>query len=60
MKTIATILVTLYLLYNSWQHNLGAQEGEQQPPQGSIILKWLGNAGWEIRSEKRSFSSILF
>ena len=60
MKTIATILVTLYLLYISWQHDLGAQEGVQQPPQGSVVLKWLGNAGWEIRSDKRSFSSIRF
>ena len=49
MKTIATILVTLYLLYISWQHDLGAQEGVQQPPQGSVVLKWLGNAGWEIQ-----------
>jgi L-ascorbate metabolism protein UlaG (beta-lactamase superfamily) len=49
MKTIATIVVTLYLLFVSWQHDLGAQEGVQQPPQGSVVLKWLGNAGWEIQ-----------
>ena len=49
MKTIATIVVTLYLLFVSWQHDLGAQEGVQQPPQGSMVLKWLGNAGWEIQ-----------
>ena len=49
MKTIATILATLYLLFVSWQHDLGAQEGVQQPPQGSVVLKWLGNAGWEIQ-----------
>ena len=49
MKTIATISATLYLLFGSWQHDLGAQEGVQQPPQGSVVLKWLGNAGWEIQ-----------
>jgi Beta-lactamase superfamily domain len=49
IKTIAIILVTLYLLFVSWQHDLGAQEGVQQPPQGSMVLKWLGNAGWEIQ-----------
>jgi len=49
MKRIATILVTLYLLFVCWQHDLNAQEGVRQQPQGSVVLKWLGNAGWEIQ-----------
>jgi len=49
MKRIATILVTLHLLFVCWQHDLNAQEGVRQQPQGSVALKWLGNAGWEIQ-----------
>ena len=49
MKTIATILVTLYLLFACWQHELRAQENAPSPSQGSVVLKWLGNAGWEIQ-----------
>jgi L-ascorbate metabolism protein UlaG (beta-lactamase superfamily) len=47
MKMIATILVTLLLIVG-WQHDLNAQESAAGP-QGSIVLKWLGNAGWEIQ-----------
>jgi L-ascorbate metabolism protein UlaG (beta-lactamase superfamily) len=47
MKMMAAILVTVYLLLLSWQYDLSAQESP--PPQGSIVLKWLGNAGWEIQ-----------
>ena len=49
MKTITTILVTLYLLFVFWQHELRAQENALSPSQGSVVLKWLGNAGWEIQ-----------
>jgi L-ascorbate metabolism protein UlaG (beta-lactamase superfamily) len=45
---IATILATLLLLVG-WRHDLSAQESMQPPLQGSVILKWLGNAGWEIQ-----------
>jgi L-ascorbate metabolism protein UlaG (beta-lactamase superfamily) len=49
MKPITTILVTLYLLFVCWQHELRAQENAPSPSQGSVVLKWLGNAGWEIQ-----------
>ena len=49
MKTIATIFTTFYLLLVSWQHDLGAQAPGDSPPQGSVVLKWLGNTGWEIQ-----------
>ena len=39
----------LYLLLVSWQHDLSAQASAEPSPQGSIVLKWLGNAGWEIQ-----------
>ena len=48
MKTIATILLTLYLFVIGWQYDLSAQENAGLP-QGNIVLKWLGNAGWEIQ-----------
>lgn len=49
MKTTAAILVTLYLLLSSWQHDLRAQVSTEPSPQGSVVLKWLGTAGWEIQ-----------
>ena len=49
MKTIGAILVMLYLLLISWQHDLSAQTSAEPSPKGSVILKWLGNAGWEIQ-----------
>ena len=48
MKTIATILATLLLLVG-WQHDLSAQATPDPAPQGKVVLKWLGNAGWEIQ-----------
>jgi L-ascorbate metabolism protein UlaG (beta-lactamase superfamily) len=48
MKTTAATLITLYLLLGSWQHGLRAQVSTEPSPQGSVVLKWLGNAGWEI------------
>lgn len=49
MKPLPAILVTLYLLLVGWQHDLSAQATGDSSPQGSIVLKWLGNAGWEIQ-----------
>jgi L-ascorbate metabolism protein UlaG (beta-lactamase superfamily) len=48
MKTTAATLITLYLLLGSWQDDLRAQESTEPSPQGRVILKWLGTAGWEI------------
>lgn len=47
MRTIATILLTLWLVADS-QHDLSAQGTVDPAPQGSVLLKWLGTAGWEI------------
>jgi len=47
-----TIFVTLYLLLVSLQHDLKAQETAAPSPQGSIVLKWLGVAGWEIQIDQ--------
>jgi L-ascorbate metabolism protein UlaG (beta-lactamase superfamily) len=44
---ITMILATLLLLVG-WQNDLSAQENAALP-QGSIVLKWLGNSGWEIQ-----------
>lgn len=49
MKPLPAILVTLYLLLVGWQHDLSAQATGDSSPQGSIVLKCLGNAGWEIQ-----------
>ena len=61
MKTIATIFTTFYLLLVSWQYDLGAQAPADSSPQGSVVLKWLGNTGWEIQiGQTIKFSSIRF
>jgi L-ascorbate metabolism protein UlaG (beta-lactamase superfamily) len=49
MKTTAVTLITLYLLLGSWQDDLRAQESTEPSPQGNIVLKWLGTAGWQIQ-----------
>jgi L-ascorbate metabolism protein UlaG (beta-lactamase superfamily) len=49
MKSTAAVLITLYLLLGSWQNNLSAQARAESSPEKSIVLKWLGNAGWEIQ-----------
>jgi L-ascorbate metabolism protein UlaG (beta-lactamase superfamily) len=48
MKTTEAILITLCLLLGSWQADLHAQARVETAPQGSLALKWLGTAGWEI------------
>jgi hypothetical protein len=49
MKTAEAILITLYLLLGSWQGDLHAQARVEIATQGSLVLKWLGNAGWETQ-----------
>ena len=49
MKMISAILVTLYLHLFTWQHDLSAQATAEPAQQGSVVLKWLGVAGWEIQ-----------
>ncbi len=49
MKTTEAILIALYLLLGSWQGDLHAQARVETATQGSLALKWLGNAGWEIQ-----------
>ena len=49
MKTTAATLIALYLLLGGWQDDLSAQVSTEPSPQGSVILKWLGTAGWEIQ-----------
>ena len=52
MKVFATILLLLYVLIRVWQPaQVRAQvsaAGETQE-KDSVVLKWLGNAGWEIQ-----------
>jgi L-ascorbate metabolism protein UlaG (beta-lactamase superfamily) len=49
MKTAEAILLTLCLLLAGWQGDLHGQATAETATQGSVILKWLGNAGWEIQ-----------
>src|SRR5947208_194385 len=51
MKVGATVFLLLYLLVNGWQQEKAcAQERAGGPPKTqSAVLKWLGNAGWEIQ-----------
>jgi len=48
MKITEAILITLCLLLGSRQADLHAQARVEAAPQGSLALKWLGTAGWEI------------
>jgi L-ascorbate metabolism protein UlaG (beta-lactamase superfamily) len=53
MKIITAIL--LMLSYTFWTpHSAGAAEakGDAEFPQEKVILKWIGNAGWEIQLGK--------
>jgi L-ascorbate metabolism protein UlaG (beta-lactamase superfamily) len=54
MRTLGKILLLLFLLLSGWKQNLaGAQEIEDRPPErDKVVLKWLGTAGWEVRSGK--------
>ena len=45
----AAISISLCLHLSSWQNSLHAQPSVETPPQESLALKWLGNAGWEIQ-----------
>jgi L-ascorbate metabolism protein UlaG (beta-lactamase superfamily) len=49
MKTAEAILIVLCLLLRSWQGDLHAQARAETATEGSLALKWLGNAGWEIQ-----------
>ncbi|HVO93483.1 MAG TPA: MBL fold metallo-hydrolase [Terriglobales bacterium] len=49
MKTAAAFLMALYLIFGGWQAHLHAQARVETATQGSLVLKWLGTAGWEIR-----------
>ena len=49
MKKIATIVATVFLIFVTRQHDLSAQATAEPSPQGSVVLKWLGTAGWEIQ-----------
>ena len=51
MKTFATILLPLYLFLSGWEPpDSVAQVTGERPLEGeSVVLKWLGTAGWEIQ-----------
>ena len=49
MKTIVPILASLCLLSITLPSDLSAQGTGEPSPHGSVVLKWLGNAGWEIQ-----------
>ena len=49
MKTIEAILITLCLVFGSWPVDTRAQAIPKTSSQGTLALKWLGNAGWEIQ-----------
>jgi L-ascorbate metabolism protein UlaG (beta-lactamase superfamily) len=49
LKTIAPILASLCLLSVTLPHDLSAQATAEPSLQRSVVLKWLGNAGWEIQ-----------
>src|SRR5437870_1248331 len=53
IKSFGTFLISLLLL-NGWQpEKLRAQAtGDQPQEKDAVVLKWLGNAGWEIRAGK--------
>jgi L-ascorbate metabolism protein UlaG (beta-lactamase superfamily) len=51
MKRFATILLLPYLLLIAWEPvDLAAQERLSEAE--SVVLKWLGTAGWEIKLGK--------
>ncbi|MBI4524290.1 MAG: MBL fold metallo-hydrolase [Deltaproteobacteria bacterium] len=53
MKSFQIILPLLYLFLTAWQHELGAQgKDERAPEPESVVLKWLGTAGWEVQVGK--------
>lgn len=54
MKTFATILLLLYLFLSGWEPaDSVAQVTGETPLEGeSVVLKWLGTAGWEIQLGK--------
>ena len=49
MKPIASSLALVSLLCITLPHDISAQATADPAPQGSVILKWLGTAGWEIQ-----------
>lgn len=54
MKTVARILLPLYLFLSGWQPIDSAAQvtGERLSEAESVVLKWLGTAGWEIKLGK--------
>jgi hypothetical protein len=54
MKPLATILFPIYLLMITWtpiESSAQVVGGETQE-KDSVVLKWLGTAGWEIQLGK--------
>jgi L-ascorbate metabolism protein UlaG (beta-lactamase superfamily) len=51
-KTLATILLSIYLLIITWAPIESSAQvlGGGTQENDSVVLKWLGNAGWEIRA----------
>ncbi|MBI2367337.1 MAG: MBL fold metallo-hydrolase, partial [Deltaproteobacteria bacterium] len=49
MTKIAAFLAALCVLLNDSQSNLSAQPMPDPSGNASVVLKWLGNAGWEIQ-----------
>jgi glyoxylase-like metal-dependent hydrolase (beta-lactamase superfamily II) len=49
-KTLATILLSIYLLIITWAPIESSAQvlGGGTQENDSVVLKWLGNAGWEI------------
>ena len=52
MKVFATILLSVHVLIGVWQPaQVRAQViGVTASKPETVVLKWLGNAGWEIRA----------
>jgi L-ascorbate metabolism protein UlaG (beta-lactamase superfamily) len=49
-KRLAVISIALFLLVKTLEPaKARAQVSREPSPQGSVVLKWLGNAGWEIQ-----------
>jgi len=50
VKKLVVISLVVYFLIHIWQlAKVNAQANPEPSPQGSVALKWLGNAGWEIQ-----------
>jgi L-ascorbate metabolism protein UlaG (beta-lactamase superfamily) len=54
MKRLAIISLVLYFLFSGWQSARVCAQPISGPPseEEKVVLKWLGNTGWEIRVGK--------